>query len=115
MKGISVILIVVGALVCSEVEGSVRGNTGGLISLSLDKSDQENLKKRSRLTYDRVDRGEPLNINDNIALSQSGISDAKIIELIQKTDSHYYITSSQTYRMRKAGVSERLINFMAQT
>jgi len=97
------------------VGGAVGAVAGGLIGASLDENDQENLHKRSRSTYNKVDRGEQLDVDDIIALSQAGISDKKIIELIQKTNSHYYLTSYQVDRMRRAGVSERVINYMAQT
>lgn len=97
------------------VGGAVGAVAGGLIGASLDESDQENLHKRSRSTYNKVDRGEQLDVDDIIALSQAGISDKKIIELIDKTNSHYYLTSYQVDRMRRAGVSERVINHMAQT
>ena len=88
---------------------------GGLIGSSLDSRDQENLQRQSRSTYNRVDNGEQLSINDVVALSNAGISDSKIIELLQKTNSRYVLSTNQIDFLRREGVSERVINYMMQT
>lgn len=85
---------------------------GGLIGASLDNRDQKNLKQQSPQTYRRVDNGERLSVNDVINLSKADIDDDKIIELIQKTDSHYTLNNYQIDRLRDAGVSEKVINYM---
>ena len=85
---------------------------GGLIGAYLDNQEQRNLKQQSPQTYRRVDNGERLSVNDVINLSQSGIDDNKIISLIQKTNSHYTLNTYQIDKLRSAGVSERVINYM---
>lgn len=85
---------------------------GGLIGAALDESDQRNLQKQSPQTYRRVDNGERLSVNDVINLSKANINDDKIIELIKKTDSHYTLNNYQIDRLRDAGVSEKVINYM---
>ena len=85
---------------------------GGLIGAYLDNQDQKNLQKQSPQTYRRVDNGERLSVNDVINLSKANISDDKIIDLIQKTDSHYTLNNYQIDRLRDAGVSEKVINYM---
>ncbi|MDN3507349.1 MAG: YMGG-like glycine zipper-containing protein [Simkaniaceae bacterium] len=88
---------------------------GGLIGSSLDQRDQDNLQRQSSSTYKRADNGEQLSINDVIAMSNAGISDSKIIELLQKTNSRYVLSTNQIDFLRREGVSERVINYMMQT
>ncbi|MEM7175813.1 MAG: glycine zipper domain-containing protein [Chlamydiota bacterium] len=85
---------------------------GGLIGASLDAQDQRSLKEESSQTYRRVDQGERLSVNDVIHLSNAGISDRKIIGLIQKTNSHFTLNSYQIDKLRDAGVSETVITHM---
>ena len=85
---------------------------GGLIGAYLDNQDQKNLKEESSQTYRRVDNGEKLSVNDIIHLSKSNIDDDKISSLIQKTESRYTLNNYQIDKLRDAGVSERVINYM---
>ncbi|MBF5059436.1 glycine zipper domain-containing protein [Candidatus Neptunochlamydia vexilliferae] len=85
---------------------------GGLIGAYLDNQEQKNLKEQSPQTYRRVDNGEKLSVNDVINLSKADIDDDKIIGLIQKTNSHYTLNGYQIDKLRDAGVSERVINYM---
>lgn len=85
---------------------------GGLIGAYLDSQESKNLKDQSPQTYRRVDNGKKLSVNDVINLSKADVSDNKIIGLIQKTNSHYTLNSYQIDKLRDAGVSERVINYM---
>lgn len=85
---------------------------GGLIGAYLDNQEQKDLKEQSPQTYRRVDNGEKLSVNDVINLSKARIDDDKVIGLIQKTNSHYTLNSYQIDKLRDAGVSERVINYM---
>jgi outer membrane lipoprotein SlyB len=85
---------------------------GGLIGAALDDRDARNLNRESPQTYQRVDNGEQLNVTDIINMNRAGIDDDKIIELIQKTSSHFTLNSYQINQLRNAGVSERVINYM---
>jgi len=85
---------------------------GGLIGAYLDNQESKNLKSESPQTYRRVDNGEKLSVNDVINLSKANVADDKIINLIQKTNSHYTLNSYQIDKLRDAGVSERVINYM---
>ncbi len=85
---------------------------GGLIGASLDAQEQRRLKEESRQTYQRVDQGQQLSINDIIHLSNAGIPDEKIIDLMKKTNSHYNLNNAQIEKLRDAGVSETVINYM---
>lgn len=97
------------------IGGAIGAIGGGLIGAILDSEDQQRLHNESRRTYDKVDRGERLSVRDIISLHRAGIRDSKIIELIDKTGSTYRLTTFQIDKLRKAGVSETVINYMLNT
>ncbi len=85
---------------------------GGLIGASLDEQDRKAMEQSSPKTVDRMDRGEPLTINDVIRLSQGGVSDQTIIQYMQKTKSTYSLSQAQIRRLQEGGVSQKVINYM---
>ena len=88
---------------------------GGLIGASLDWQEARNLKAQNLQTYARVDNGEKLSVNDVIHLSKADLSDDKIVELIQKTNSRYHLNRYQIDKLYEAGVSELVIDYMLDT
>ena len=86
--------------------------TGGLIGAYLDNQESKTLREHSSETYRRIDNGEKLSVHDIINLSKANIGDDKIIRLIEKTHSDYRLDRYQIDRLRDAGVSERVINYM---
>lgn len=88
---------------------------GGLIGAALDEQDRKVMSQSSPRTVDRMDRGEPLTLNDVIKLSQSGVSDDAIISYLTDTRSSYTLSQTQIRRLQDSGVSQRVINFMADT
>jgi outer membrane lipoprotein SlyB len=99
-----------GALIASAA-GVV---AGGLVGAILDTQDRKIMEQSSPRTVDRMDRGEPLTLNDVIKLSQGGVSDDTIIIYLRDTKSTYNLSQSQIRRLQDAGVSQRVINFMAE-
>ncbi|HSX14035.1 MAG TPA: hypothetical protein VLE96_06435 [Chlamydiales bacterium] len=97
-----------GALIGSAI-GLV---TGSILGVILDEQDRKIMQQSSPRTIDRMDRGEPLTINDIIKLSQSGVSDDTIIRYIQEKQTIYNLTQAQARRLRDAGVSQQVIQFM---
>jgi uncharacterized protein YcfJ len=89
--------------------------TGGLIGTALDVQDRKVMEKNSPRTVDRMDRGEPLTINDVIKLSQSGVNDETIIRYITNSPTVYNLSQAQIRRLKDAGVSQRVINEMLQS
>ncbi len=85
---------------------------GGLVGAILDEQDRKVMERTSPRTVDRMDRGEPLTINDVIKLSQGGVSDDAIMRYMQETTSMYTLTQTQVRRLQEAGVSQRVINSM---
>lgn len=94
------------------VIGAAGAVVGGIIGALLDMQDRKVMEQSSPRTVERMDRGEPLTINDVIKLSQSGISDAIVLEYMQTTKSIYELTDSQVRRLQGSGVSQRIIQFM---
>jgi hypothetical protein len=88
---------------------------GGLIGATLDEQDRRVMERSSPRTVDRMDRGEPLTINDVIKLSQNGVSDTTMMSYIRNTSSAYSLSQAQIRRMQDAGVSQRVINYMVDT
>ena len=86
---------------------------GGLMGAALDEQDRKAMGRNSPRTVDRMDRGEPLTINDVIKLSQSGVSDDTIIRYMENTSSSYHLSQAQVRRLQDAGVSQRIIHEMA--
>ena len=82
------------------------------IGSTLDLQDRKVLQRSSPRTIDRMDRGDPLTINDVIKLSQGGVDDDSVINYMKDTGSSYHLSQSQVRRLQDAGVSQRIINFM---
>ncbi|HLB52337.1 MAG TPA: hypothetical protein VJK48_01335 [Chlamydiales bacterium] len=89
--------------------------SGGLLGAVLDEQDRKVVNQSSPRTLERMDRGDPLTLNDVIRLSQVGVSDETIIKYLNETGSIYQLTQTQIRRLQDAGVSERIIHFMAET
>ncbi len=93
--------------------GGAAGLIGGrIIGGILDANDEARLRKRSLQTYRKIDRGSRLSVNDIINMSKADIQDKKIIELIEKTGSSYELNNYQIERLKKSGVSKRVIDYM---
>jgi uncharacterized protein YcfJ len=88
---------------------------GGLVGAALDEQDRKVMERSSPRTVDRMDRGDPLTINDVIKLSQGGVSDDAIIRYMQDTNSSYNLSQAQIRRLQDAGVSQRVINYMVDS
>lgn len=81
----------------------------------MDDHDRQKLNRSSPQTMGRIDRGEPLTVQDVKNMSQNGIKDEVIINQIKATNSVFYLTSDQIIDLKKSGVSQHVINYMIQT
>jgi outer membrane lipoprotein SlyB len=96
--------------------GGAAGAVGGaLIGYLLSQEDQENLERTSPQTARRINKGQQLSINDIEKMTNAGISDKKIIEVIDATGSQYRLSSRDIAELQQAGVSQRVIDHMLQT
>ncbi len=94
------------------IGGAVGAVAGGLIGAALDEQDRKVMERTSPRTVDRMERGEPLTLNDVIKLSQGGVNDSTILNYMQETESYYTLSQAQVRRLQDAGVSQRVIDFM---
>jgi hypothetical protein len=82
---------------------------------SLDASDRSSLEKQSPRTVKKIDNGQQLSTDDIKKMSRAGLSDDTIMNQIQETKSHFYLSSADIVDLKKSGVSQKIINFMIQT
>jgi hypothetical protein len=62
--------------------------------------------------YDKMVHGDPLSVNDIIALSQARVSDGVIIRYIRDNGTYYALNGQDFDRLHQAGVSPSVIDFM---
>lgn len=82
------------------------------LGYALDDQDRRVIEKSSPRTVDRMDRNEPLTLNDIIKLSEGGVGDDVIIQYIKDTSSVYNLSNTQIKRLQSSGVSQRIIDAM---
>ncbi len=109
-----------GALITGSGSGALIGGaigaaSGAIIGAALDESDRRSLNRESPSTVRKIDRGEQLSTDDVKKMTKAGISDDVIISLIDATKSVFYLSSADIIDLKKAGVSQRVINHMIQT
>jgi uncharacterized protein YcfJ len=97
------------------IGGAIGALGGGLVGSALDEQDRQIMERTSPSTVNKMDRSEPLTINDIIKLSQGGVSDNSIIRYINDTNTSYSLSRSQVRRLQQAGVSQKIINYMIDT
>lgn len=69
----------------------------------------------SSAIYDKMVHGDTLSLYDIKALSRAGVSDAVIIRYIRDHGTAYYLSSDDVTGLRKAGVSQSVVDFMMAT
>jgi outer membrane lipoprotein SlyB len=94
------------------IGGAVGVVGGALVGHMLDESERNRVEDNNPRTLQHIDNGEQLTVNDIITLHKSGISDKKIMELIQKTNSKYQLSTETIHRLERAGVSDTVIHYM---
>jgi len=65
--------------------------------------------------YDKMMHGDPLSIGDVCSLARAGVSDGIIIRYIRDQGTVYALNSADFDRLKHAGVSSSVVDFMAQT
>ena len=88
---------------------------GGLIGHSLDQTQQARLQTAAPQTWQRVQQGQPLSVEDVKALARSGVSDELIISQIHNTGTVYHLGTADIIDLKNAGVSTKVIDFMINT
>lgn len=65
--------------------------------------------------YDKMVHNDPLSLSDIVSLSQARVNDGVIIRYIRDHGSTYYLRPPDFDYLRKNGVSQSVIDFMAST
>ena len=81
------------------------------------KADYDSVQRAgvSSAIYDKMVHGDPLSLYDIKSLSRSGVSDAVIIRYIRDRGTVYTLSSDDVSSLRKAGVSQSVVDYMLQT
>ena len=99
----------------AAIGGAAGVIAGGLIGHSLDQAQQARLQNRAPQTWQRVEQGQPLGVEDVKALARAGVGDDLIISQIHNTRTVYHLGTGDIISLKNAGVSERVIDFMINT
>ena len=94
------------------IGGAVGATSGAVVGHMIDENDRKKVEESNPRTLKHIDNGEQLTVNDVITLHKSGISDRKIKDLIDKTDSKYSISTETMHRLERAGISDDVIKYM---
>ncbi|HUB67401.1 MAG TPA: hypothetical protein VL981_07960 [Candidatus Methylacidiphilales bacterium] len=65
--------------------------------------------------YDKMVHGDPLSISDIVSLSQARVNDGIMIRYIRDHQTIYYLSPPDFDYLKKEGVSQSVIDYMAQT
>lgn len=66
-------------------------------------------------TYDKMVHGDSLSIVDIESLSQSHVNDGVILRYLRNTGTIYTLNSADVINLRRAGVSQSVIDYMLQS
>jgi len=99
----------------AAIGGAAGVIAGGLIGHSMDQAQQARLQNSAPQTWQRVEQGQPLGVEDVKALSRAGVSDDLIISQIRSTRTVYHLGTGDIISLKSSGVSERVIDFMLNT
>lgn len=69
----------------------------------------------SSAIYDKMVHGDPLSLYDIKALARAHVSDGVIIRYLRDHETVYNLDSNDVEGLRKAGVSQSVIDYMLQT
>ncbi len=100
-----------GALVGAAV-GAV---LGGAIGHGEDQSQAAYLQSQAPQTWQRVEQGQPLAVEDVKALTKAGVTNDLIISQIRNSHTVYRLNTEQIIDLKNSGVSEAVIDFMINT
>jgi hypothetical protein len=69
----------------------------------------------SSAIYDKMTHGDDLSLYDIKALSHAGVSDGIILRYLRDQHTVYFLNSDDVSGLRKAGVSQSIVDYMLQT
>jgi hypothetical protein len=66
-------------------------------------------------TYDKMVHGDELSLSDICALERARVDEGVILRYMRERGTVYVLSSNDTSRLEKAGVSQSVIDYMQQT
>jgi hypothetical protein len=100
----------------SPLPGAMVGAlVGGIIGHGMDQAEQERLRAQSPQTYQRIQQSQPLSLADVKSLVAAGIKDDLIISQIRSSHTVFHLASADIIGLKRAGVSDRVVDFMINT
>ena len=69
----------------------------------------------SSAVYDKMIHGDDLSVYDIKALARAGVSDGVTLRYLRDRGTIYTLTSDEVASLRKAGVSQSIVDYMLQT
>ena len=96
----------------AAIGAGVGAAVGGIVGNSLDARDRERLERDHPQTLRRIDNDQKLTMQDVINLTDAGVRPDNIIDMMKNSNSTYYLTSRDVVKLKKAGVDQRVINYM---
>ena len=96
------------------IGGAVGAAAGGLIGNAMDANEKNNLEQTSPKTMRKIEKKQKLNLQDVIAMSQAGVKPDTIISMIDSTNSSFNLSSADVIKLKNAGVSEKVINYIIE-
>ena len=88
---------------------------GGLLGHTIDQAQEARLQASTPQTWQRLEQGQPLGVEDVKALAKAGLSDDLIISQIRNTGTIYHLATADIIALKNAKVSEKVIDFMINT
>jgi hypothetical protein len=81
------------------------------------KADYDSVQRSgvSSAVYDKMVHGDDLSLYDIKALTRAGVSDGVILRYLRNRATVYTLNSSDVASLRKAGVSQSIVDYMLQT
>jgi hypothetical protein len=64
---------------------------------------------------DKLERGRKLSLNDLEELGRRGVPDTVILSHLRRRDDAYRLTATEVVRLREAGVSDRVSNYLLES
>ena len=69
----------------------------------------------SSAVYDKMVHGDDLSLYDIKALARAGVSDGVTLRYLRNSGTTYYLNSDDVAGLRKAGVSQSIVDYMLRT
>ncbi|NGX46109.1 MAG: hypothetical protein K940chlam2_01291 [Chlamydiae bacterium] len=84
-------------------------------AIVLTPQEEKRMQQFAPMTLKKIEKGKPLDVYDIRLMTRMGLADEIILAAIAKTNSTFYLTSSDIKELRQGGVSQKVIEDMNET